>query len=227
MEKSNKTVLVISDEEEKNSNEEGKNPALPRKRRNAVAITEDKAAKIERQKSGLRICKPQGTFLWPNMVLSRQVVVPLDDLFAIPTPPSVCSSTTTAPGLVRSPQEHWPQPTSTVKPLAEKRSTVAVNFSPTPVSTQPPPLPLEATTAQYANSSITSNTSSTTTRTNLINLNDNEVPGNPHDHGFCGSQSHTAPCSLTYQRRNHLTTSTSIPRVCSRNIRFIRLFDLS
>ncbi|THG18922.1 hypothetical protein TEA_007251 [Camellia sinensis var. sinensis] len=29
---------------------------------------EEKAVKIQRLKSGFRICKPQGTFLWPNMV---------------------------------------------------------------------------------------------------------------------------------------------------------------
>ncbi|THG17787.1 hypothetical protein TEA_022595 [Camellia sinensis var. sinensis] len=29
---------------------------------------EEKAATIQRLKSGFRICKPQGTFLWPNMV---------------------------------------------------------------------------------------------------------------------------------------------------------------
>ncbi|EOY22826.1 SWITCH1, putative [Theobroma cacao] len=214
MEKSNKAVLVISDEEEKDSSAAGKTSAVPRTTRNTVT-TEDKAAKIERLKSGFRICKPQGTFLWPNMALSGQVVVPLDDQLAIPTPPSVCSSTTTASRLVPSPQEHRPQPTSTVKPLAERRSTVAaVNFSPTAVSRHPPPLPLEATTAQYANSSITPDTTSITTKTTFINLN--EVPGNPHDHGFCGShsQSQTSPSPLTYQRRHlHLTTSTSMPRL--------------
>ncbi|XWS60120.1 hypothetical protein CRYUN_Cryun07bG0007000 [Craigia yunnanensis] len=212
-EKSNKTVLVISDEEEKESNAKGKTPALPGTRRNAVATKEDKAAKIERLKSGFRICKPQGTFLWPNMALSRQVVVPIDELLAIPTPPSVGSSTTTAPRFVPSPQEHRPQPTFTVKPLAERQSTVA-NFSPTPVSRHPPPLPLEAKTAKYANSKIISNTTSTTTKTTLINLND--VPGNPHDHVFSESysQSHTSLCPLTYQRRyHHLTTSTSMPRI--------------
>ncbi|XVF54937.1 hypothetical protein PTKIN_Ptkin05aG0220900 [Pterospermum kingtungense] len=186
MEKSNKTALVILDEEEKDSAAEGKKPELPRKRIKAVAITEDKEAKIERQKSGFRICKPQGTFLWPNMALSTQVVVPTND--------SVCSSTTTALCLVPSPQQYRPQPNSTVKPLAEKRSsTVAINFSPTPISKQPPRLPLEATTS--------------------INLN--EAPDNPHDLGFCGSQNqkHSSPCSYTYQRRNPLMTSTSIPRM--------------
>ncbi|KAL0298371.1 UNVERIFIED_CONTAM: protein DYAD [Sesamum radiatum] len=34
----------------------------------AAAAAEEKAAKIQRLKSGFRICKPQGTFLWPNML---------------------------------------------------------------------------------------------------------------------------------------------------------------
>ncbi|XVE56415.1 hypothetical protein DITRI_Ditri04bG0007100 [Diplodiscus trichospermus] len=203
-EKSNKTVLVVSDGGENDSNAKVKSPKLPRTRRNAVATKEDKAAKIERLKSGFRICKPQGTFLWPNMVVSRQVVIPINDLLAIPTPPSVGSSTTTAPCLIPGLQELRPQPTSTVKPLAERLNTVA-NFSPTPVCRHPPPLPLEVTTV---------NTTSTTTETNPINLND--IPCNLHDHGFYGShsQGHTSPCSFTYQRRHHhLTTSTSMSRI--------------
>lgn len=170
MEKSNKTAPVIFDiEEDKDTTSaQGKNQA--------VAITEDKVAKIERLKSGFRVCKPQGSFLWPNMTSSSSTDEVNDHLFAIPTPPSVSSftTTTTAPRLV-------PKPTSTVKPLAKKRSsTVAVMSK--------HPHPLEATTAQYA------------TTSSSINLNLNEVPDNPGlDHG---RQIHSSPCSLTYQRRN-------------------------
>ncbi|PPR88360.1 hypothetical protein GOBAR_AA32328 [Gossypium barbadense] len=175
-----KAMLVVSDEE-KDGYPEERIPSVTRKRRNPVATTENKAAKIQRLKSGFRICKPQGTFLWPNMALSRQVVARIDDLLAVPTPPSVSSSTTTAP-------RRSPQPTSTVEPLAERRQTVAIKYLPT----SPPPPP-EATT-----------------ETTLINLN--EVPGNLHDHGYCGS--HSSPCPLTYQRRHHhWTTSTSLPRM--------------
>ncbi|XP_065860211.1 protein DYAD-like [Euphorbia lathyris] len=76
---------------------------------------EEKAAKIERLKSGFRICKPQGTFLWPNRSMSSpQVVVQFKDLFSVPTPPSVSSTTATQPQLLLS-------PTSPVKPLALMR----------------------------------------------------------------------------------------------------------
>ncbi|OMO98200.1 hypothetical protein COLO4_14079 [Corchorus olitorius] len=134
MEKTNKAALVISDKEEKDGKAEEKTPRLPRTKTKAVAATEDKAAKIERLKSGFRICKPQGTFLWPNMNKPHsQALVPIDDLFKTPTPPSVGSSTTTAPLLLPS-----PQPTNTtVKPLAERRSTlpqVATNSTSTVIN---------------------------------------------------------------------------------------------
>ncbi|KAL6530293.1 hypothetical protein OROHE_014646 [Orobanche hederae] len=79
------------------------------------AAASEKAAKIQRMKSGFRICKPHGTFLWPNMVKdnsivnssgSTQVMVQVE----VPTPPSVNSSTALAP------------PQLLVKPLAEKRA---------------------------------------------------------------------------------------------------------
>ncbi|KAL0292994.1 UNVERIFIED_CONTAM: protein DYAD [Sesamum calycinum] len=101
----------------------------------AAAAAEEKAAKIQRLKSGFRICKPQGTFLWPNMVkdnnninsscskiLSPQVVVQVE----VPTPPSVSSSTASAP-----PQLPYTHSPSVVKPLAEKRAvTVTVSSIP-------------------------------------------------------------------------------------------------
>ncbi|KAK4751582.1 hypothetical protein SAY87_005064 [Trapa incisa] len=36
----------------------------------AAAAAEDRASRIQRLKSGFRICKPQGTFLWPDMGVS-------------------------------------------------------------------------------------------------------------------------------------------------------------
>ncbi|XP_065860198.1 protein DYAD-like [Euphorbia lathyris] len=78
---------------------------------------EERAAEIERLKSGFRICKPQGSFLWPNRSLSSpQLVVHFEDLFSVPTPPSVSSTTATQP----QPQL-LPSPTSPVKPLAVMR----------------------------------------------------------------------------------------------------------
>ncbi|XP_022969779.1 protein DYAD-like [Cucurbita maxima] len=87
-----------------------------------VAKTEDKAAKIRRLKSGFRICKPQGTFLWPNMAMSPHSVMQQvqDDPVVVPTPPSA-SSTTAAPRLSLSPSPSTgPHPTSPVKPLARR-----------------------------------------------------------------------------------------------------------
>lgn len=88
--------------------------------------SEEKAAKIQRLKSGFRLCKPQGTFLWPSSVaLSPQVVVQVEDLLALPTPPSVSSST--SPPLPLLPPPPSRRPISPVKPLAEKRH---VNLTP-------------------------------------------------------------------------------------------------
>ncbi|KAH6754835.1 hypothetical protein C2S53_019968 [Perilla frutescens var. hirtella] len=79
-----------------------------------AAEAEEKAAKIQRLRSGFRICKPQGTFLWPNMV---------------PTPPSVSSSIVPPqlPSVCGSHHYHQYQPPP-VKPLAGKRAaTVTVS----------------------------------------------------------------------------------------------------
>lgn len=84
--------------------------------------SEEKAAKIQRLKSGFRLCKPQGTFLWPSsMAVSPQVVVQVEDLLALPTPPSVSSSTSPPLPLPPPPPLPLSQPISPVKPLAEKR----------------------------------------------------------------------------------------------------------
>ena len=92
---------------------------------------EDKAAKIKRLKSGFQICNPKGTFAWPNMGLSPQVVVSNDgndDHTVVPTTPSVSSSSTSAPKLSISIPQTQPLPlqilhlpSSPVKPLAERR----------------------------------------------------------------------------------------------------------
>lgn len=89
-----------------------------------ASAAEEKAAKIRRLKSGFRICKPQGTFLWPDMArttntsLSPQVVVQVGDQFVVPTPPSVSSSTASAPPSLPHHHHHAASP---VKPLAERR----------------------------------------------------------------------------------------------------------
>lgn len=116
---------------------------LAKKQKNGQTAreAEEKAAKIQRLKSGFRICKPQGTFLWPNMVKdtnnncnscsinnsSSFVQVQVE----VPTPPSVSSST--VPPQLPYGGGHYhqyqpPPPASIVKPLAAKRAvTVTVS----------------------------------------------------------------------------------------------------
>ncbi|XP_037492169.1 protein DYAD [Jatropha curcas] len=170
--------------------------------------TEDKAAKIERLKSGFRICKPQGTFLWPNMAISspNHVMVQFEDLFSVPTPPSVSSTSASKTHLPSAPSQHnGPVPTSPVKPLAEKRPVkIALSKS----LSLPIPSPHEIYSAQYEPSSIgtTSAISTTTTKTTLINLN--ELPSNQHDNGFSPGQT-TSTYPVTYQRRSHHSVTTT------------------
>ncbi|CDP05355.1 unnamed protein product [Coffea canephora] len=150
-----------------------------------AATAEKKAAKIERLKSGFRICKPQGTFLWPNMarnicnytatgsttshnMVSPRVVVQVEDLLVVPTPPSVSSSTALAPPLL--PYYHTTntnnhhQPTSPVKPLAERRAVKVT------VST------LSNDHGDHSDSSTVTTTTTANKKTTPINLND--VPYN-------------------------------------------------
>ncbi|KAJ9164035.1 hypothetical protein P3X46_023652 [Hevea brasiliensis] len=180
------------------------------------APTEDKAAKIERLKSGFRICKPQGTFLWPNMVISSpQVVVQLEDLFSVPTPPSVSSTSATQHRLFPTPpSEHQgPIPNFLVKPLAEKRP---VTIAPSTAITRQIHPPREVNSTQYENSSIstTSSTSTTTTiKTSLINLNEPPRPSNQNDNGLFGSDSH-GQTNFTYQRRGHHTVTAIAALPC-------------
>ncbi|XP_039156396.1 protein DYAD [Eucalyptus grandis] len=118
---------VRTDESEKGPEGQEQEDKLHYQDKITATITtgiEDKAAKIERLKSGFRICKPQGTFLWPSTTTSppSELVLSVQDLLVAPTPPSVSSSTTSPPLL----------PTSPVKPLAEKR---LVNLAALPTTT--------------------------------------------------------------------------------------------
>ncbi|XP_010275491.1 PREDICTED: protein DYAD-like [Nelumbo nucifera] len=146
----------------------------------AVIAGEGKEEKIRRLRSGFRICKPQGTFLWPNMgggsgsgteaaaaaggsnmlFPQSQVVVQVEDVLMVPTPPSA-SSATSAPRLC-SPHPHPPAPpplapppsyshggaaASPVRPLAERRA-VTVTLSPVVMP--------EPTTCQQEDTNVTS-----------------------------------------------------------------------
>ncbi|KAL3005588.1 hypothetical protein AAZX31_08G228600 [Glycine max] len=136
-------------------------------------MQEDKEAKIKRLKSGFQICKSQGTFVWPNIGLSPQVVTTHDDddHTVVPTPPSASSSTTSARKLTISTPQTQPlplqsltHPSSPVKPLAERR----------PVSTAT----LTHVTGQFSPSGSTPR-SKITTPTITINLNETPLTLTP------------------------------------------------
>ncbi|XP_071728981.1 protein DYAD-like [Rutidosis leptorrhynchoides] len=107
---------------------------------------EGKAAKIERLKSGFRLCRPQGTFLWPtntniytsssatsNIMSSSQVTFQVEDMLqVVPTPPSVNSSTN--PPL--PPYHHHLNLVSLpVKPVPERRPVAVSSGHPPPTTT--------------------------------------------------------------------------------------------
>ncbi|XP_028770834.1 protein DYAD-like [Neltuma alba] len=130
---------------------------------------EDRAAKIERLKSGFRICQPQGTFIWPK----TNITAPQDDHVVVPTPSSASSSA-------------FPEPSSLVKPLAERRPISPATL--THVTMSFPPFlslpPLETPPSQERASRSTP----------LINLN--EAPPN-YDPSSCAT--------LPYQASLHPT----------------------
>ncbi|WJX92664.1 hypothetical protein P8452_74271 [Trifolium repens] len=131
----------------------------------SIAV-EDRAAKIRRLKSGFQICKPRGTFKWPNMSMSPHVVDNLDEHTMVLTPGAASTSTTSPPKLISKSQTHnlplsLPCPSSPVKPLAERRavSTTTLAHVSRPFS---PPLGIPKSTI---NTTITKSSSS-------INLNE-------------------------------------------------------
>ncbi|KAJ8552826.1 hypothetical protein K7X08_020219 [Anisodus acutangulus] len=165
----------------------------PKKAKNAAPTAEGKAAKIQRLKSGFRLCKPQGSFLWPNMVrnstkngcnMSPQVVVQIEDLHMVQTPPSVSSSTARAPPSLL-PFHKNNLPASPVKPVPERRAVTVT------VST------ISSETCYEAGDNMNYSTGNKTTT--LINLND--VPLNVGE-GF--SQTPTSRQTIT-------TTTTFMP----------------
>ncbi|KAI3973009.1 hypothetical protein MKX01_019667 [Papaver californicum] len=125
----------------------------------AVVEKETKEEKRQRLRSGFRICKPQGSFLWPNMVAAasspgnnnsncssscsnRMMMVSPTATYnqgqVVPTPTSVSSSTTSKPDFLLLPPPQN-QETPPVKPLPEESSAVkkvmvttipSISFSP-------------------------------------------------------------------------------------------------
>ncbi|XP_019226690.1 PREDICTED: uncharacterized protein LOC109208106 [Nicotiana attenuata] len=167
------------------------------KAQKATPTAEEKAAKIQRLKSGFRICKPQGSFLWPNMVRNNKnnggnmskVMVQVEDVHMVPTPPSVSSSTAiAAPSLLPYYQHNkQQQPVSPVKPVPERRAVTVT------VSTISSETRYEAGDKNYSTSNKT---------TTLINLND--VPFS------AGEAFRQAPTS-----RQTITTTTVMPHTLS------------
>lgn len=169
----------------------------PRKTKHTAPAAEGKAAKIQRLKSGFRLCKPQGSFLWPNMVrkssgcnMSPQVVVQVEDLHMVQTPPSVSSSTAIAPPslLPYTNNFHNNHPASPVKPVPERR---AVTVTVSTISSE----------TCYEAGDNTMNYSTGNKTTTFINLND--VPVNVGE-GF--RQTPTSRQTIT-------TTTTVMPHV--------------
>ncbi|KAL3521401.1 hypothetical protein ACH5RR_019550 [Cinchona calisaya] len=151
-----------------NVGEEGGSEKAEKAAAAAADTAEKKAAKIERLKSGFRICKPQGTFLWPNMARNNNMVVSphqvavqqlVEDLFVVPTPPSVSSSTALAP-----PQLPAASP-PVKKPMAERRAVTALTVSTLSSNDQ-------QINADHSYSSIIS----TSKKATPINLNDIPPP---------------------------------------------------
>nr|XP_043616753.1 protein DYAD-like [Erigeron canadensis] len=101
---------------------------------------EGKADKIERLKSGFRLCKPQGTFLWPDMVQPTTTTTSsksasniimqqqADDSLTAPTPPSVNSCTPPLPPY-HHPHLGLPSP---VKPKPERPPVTGTTTTTTP-----------------------------------------------------------------------------------------------
>lgn len=93
------------------------------------------------RRSGFRICKPHGTFLWPDMSNSMltpdssQTAKPVQDLFLVPTPTSADSNTNTGPSLVLA-LPPPSTPSSPVRPVPHK--TPSGNLPPIDYSYQLP-----------------------------------------------------------------------------------------
>lgn len=187
------------------------------------AAAEDKAARIQRLKSGFRICKPQGTFLWPDMAVSSSPSpqFAVEDLLVVPTPTAVPYSPT-------SHRDHHHQtsdgevlaapPSSPVKPLAEKRTvslaaatneTAQTHCATMKATGQIPSISHHAspvteetlmTIRSGASSPIEHVPSEGSDATLIINLN--ELP-----------KSTIGAPSLTYKRRYQNTHTAAIPNV--------------
>ena len=143
--------------------------------RKLPATAEDRAAKIQRLKSGFQICKPQGTFIWPNMaIMSPKEVFQLDDHIRVLTPPSASSS-------------NFPErpPCSFFKPLAERRPISISTLNHVTMSAPPilSPPPMDTPTSQKSVSNSPS----------LFNLNEAPLKYDPSSYATPPNEPSVAP----------------------------------
>ncbi|GAU44015.1 hypothetical protein TSUD_349470, partial [Trifolium subterraneum] len=163
---SSMTENIVEKTREKEKWNNDKEPKSAETQMLGSRAVEDRAAKIRRLKSGFQICKPIGTFKWPNMSMSPHVVANLDEHTMVLTPGSDSSSTTSPPKLIfKSQTPNLPLslscPSSHVKPQAERRavSTATLAHVTGPLS---PPLETPKST----------NTTTITKSSSCINLNE-------------------------------------------------------
>ncbi|PNX75170.1 protein DYAD [Trifolium pratense] len=127
--------------------------------------SELRAAKIERLKSGFKICKPKGTFMWPNMSVSPNLLTNLDEHTMVPTPTSAFKLVTKS----HTQNLSLLNPSSPIiKPLAARRtvSTATLTYVTGPFSPHLSP-PLETPRSKIT-TTITKSSSS-------INLNESPL----------------------------------------------------
>ncbi|XP_045803069.1 protein DYAD-like [Trifolium pratense] len=127
--------------------------------------SELRAAKIERLKSGFKICKPKGTFMWPNMSVSPNLLTNLDEHTMVPTPTSAFKLVTKS----HTQNLSLLNPSSPIiKPLAARRtvSTATLTYVTGPFSPHLSP-PLETSRSKIT-TTITKSSSS-------INLNESPL----------------------------------------------------
>ncbi|CAI0404745.1 unnamed protein product [Linum tenue] len=178
LEEETMTQLMITQSEEQHFEEGNRS-------QNSTTPTpmEDRAAKIQRlRSSGFRICKPGGTFLWPDMATASSPTVHLDGFLAR-TPSSVSSLSSSITTLTSADSQHSPSPL--MRPVAERTSDFALALTTPPSSSAVPSI----LRRQGRNNSATP-------RTPLINLN--EVPRTRTE-----NPNQVSPGPVTYQRRNH------------------------
>ncbi|XP_073268467.1 protein DYAD isoform X3 [Populus alba] len=177
-----KEAMVLGESAQEQCESSGGNTSPTTK---SAAPTEDRAAKIERLKSGFRVCKPQGSFLWPDMTTSTphpQGAVQLQDLIAVHTPPSVSSTSPKQSYLLFTP--HGPRHTSPVKASAERRPVTIYRSTAATTPITFPPLD-RMIHNQYEKSNISTSTTITNTiKTPLINLNEPLDTNQTDDYGL-------------------------------------------